>query len=534
MNTTGHSYKHHALADNWDAIVIGSGMGGLTTAALLAKHAGQRILVLERHYTAGGFTHAFRRPGYEWDAGVHYIGRVNDRNSAERAAFDHLTDGRLGWSPMPDVYDHISIGDRDYDFPTGTERFRQQIGHRFPSERKAIDQYMAAVFATVKASGLYFAEKAIPGPIARMIGSLMRSRFLRYASQTTLQTLRQFTSNPELIAVLTGQWGDYGLPPAQSSFGAHAQIAHHYFEGAGYPFGGASQIAASIAPVIEGAGGEIIYSAEVSEILLEKQRAVGVRMVDGREFRGRTIISDTGAQNTFSRLLPPGLPASAGILEELKGIPPSIGHICLYVGLKRAPGEPDLEPTNRWIYTDADHDANFARFNGDPAGPWPCLFISFPSAKDPTFDQRYPGRSTIEVIVPVPYAPFAQWAERRWKRRGADYDQFKQALADRLRVDLERHVPATHGKIDYTEVSTPLSTRHFANFQNGEIYGLSATPARFRLRSLGARTAIRNLYLTGADACGSGIVGAMFGGVLAASVILKRNLMAKVTRPLRR
>jgi all-trans-retinol 13,14-reductase len=190
---------------------------------------------------------------------------------------------------------------------------------------------------------------------------------------------------------------------------------------------------------------------------------------------------------------------------------------------------PEFEATNRWIYGNADHDASFARFAVDPGEPWPCLFISFPSAKDPTFEQRYPGRSTIEVIAPVRFTPFQQWAAKRWKRRGADYEQFKQMLADRLRADLERHVPEVRGLVDCAEVSTPLSTRHFANHQHGEIYGLSPTPARFRLRSLGARTPIRNLFLTGADTCTSGVAGAMFGGVITASAVLKRNLMGKVT-----
>src|SRR5579862_328513 len=107
MNLAGHSYKQHSVADStlmqvWDTIVIGSGVGGLSTAALLAKHGGHRVLVLERHYTAGGFTHAFRRPGYEWDVGVHYIGQVNNPASPVRAAFDHITDGCLGWNPMPE------------------------------------------------------------------------------------------------------------------------------------------------------------------------------------------------------------------------------------------------------------------------------------------------------------------------------------------------------------------------------------------------------------------------------------------------
>ena len=532
MIVTGHSYKQTQIADSWDAIVIGSGIGGLATAALLAKHGGLRVLVLERHYAAGGFTHVFKRPGYEWDVGVHYIGRVNDPASSVRAAFDHLTEGRLQWNAMPDVYDRISIADRTYEFPSGLERFRTRIGEAFPGERGAIDRYIAAVFAAARASGRYYAEKAIPGPIATLIGPLLRSGFLRYSSQTTLQVLSQFTHNRELIAVLTGQWGDYGLPPGQSSFGAHAIVAHHYFEGAGYPVGGASEIAAGIAPVIERAGGEIIFSADVAGILLERGRAIGVRMADGRELRAKTVISDAGASNTFARLLPPDLTATAAIRGDLKTVPPSTAHVCLYVGLKRAQGQPDFDAANQWIYPEADHDAGFARFANDPSAPWPCLFLSFPSAKDPTFERRHPGRSTIEVVAPIPYEAFAKWSDTRWKRRGEDYDQFKQDLTDRLRADLERHVPAVRRRIEYAEVSTPLSTRHFANFEHGEIYGLSSTPERYGLRSLGARTPVPGLFLTGADVCGSGVTGAMFGGAVTASVVLRRNLMGKLTKPL--
>lgn len=112
------SYKQHALEERWDAIVIGSGIGGLAAAALLAKHAGKRVLVLERHYTAGGYTHAFRRPGYQWDVGVHYIGEMHNPASQLRALFDHLSDGQLQWQPMPDVYDRVIMGGNTFEFPT--------------------------------------------------------------------------------------------------------------------------------------------------------------------------------------------------------------------------------------------------------------------------------------------------------------------------------------------------------------------------------------------------------------------------------
>lgn len=526
MKSIGRSYKQHPVTGPFDAIVIGSGIGGLTTAALLAKHAGKRVLVLERHYTAGGFTHVFRRPDYEWDVGVHYIGRVNKPGVDLRPIFDYLTEGRLGWCPMPDVYDRIRIGQTTYEFPTGTERFREQMKRYFPGEARAIDRYLAAVHASVAAMGAYFAEKAVPRPIARLVGGLMRRRFLRYSDRTTSDVLNQLTSNRELIAVLTGQWGDYGLPPAQSSFAVHATIAHHYLEGAAYPVGGASEIAASIAPLIERAGGEIVVSAEVKEILVDSRgRATGVGMADGREIHSGIVISDAGAYNTFAQLLPASGGAHQKILSEIRTIPPSMSHLCLYVGLRRSESEPEFDASNLWVYNDADHDANVARFAENPDARFPALFISFPSAKDPTFARRYPRRSTIEIVAPIAYGPFERWAETRWKKRGADYDALKQQFAARLLDELNRQVPTTRGKVDYSELSTPLSTRHFANYPHGEIYGLSALPARFRLRDLGSYTPIANLYLTGQDVGVLGVTGALAGGAIAASAIVRRNLI---------
>jgi all-trans-retinol 13,14-reductase len=99
----GTPYKHFTGGDVFDAIVIGSGIGGLGTAGLLAKCATRRVLVLERHYTAGGLTHVFHRPGFEWDVGMHYVGQVHHAGSFPRVVFDYLTEGRLTWHPMPDA-----------------------------------------------------------------------------------------------------------------------------------------------------------------------------------------------------------------------------------------------------------------------------------------------------------------------------------------------------------------------------------------------------------------------------------------------
>jgi len=526
----GTSYKHVDLSGAYDAIVIGSGMGGLATAGWLAKHGGKRVLVLERHYTAGGFTHTFRRPGYEWDVGVHYIGQVMDPNSPVRQAFDDLTDAKLEWADMGEVYDKIIIGDDTYEFVKGREQWRARMHGYFPSERDAIDRYLDLLRSTYRKAGLFFAEKSVPPFVASLVGGLMRRPLLRRARRTTRETLEELTSDQRLIGVLTAQWGDHGLPPSQSSFFMHAMIAGHYLKGAAYPVGGASRIAATIEPAIAAAGGAVVTSAEVSEILVEEGRAVGVRMADGNELRTPAVISNAGFTNTFSRLVPGEVASSLRMQQVADRHQPSTAHLSLYVGLQETASELGLNKANLWIYPHHDHDRNVELFLADPNAPLPVAYISFPSAKDPDFERRCPGRATIEVVTLAPYEWFRRWEDLPWKKRGEEYEELKAKLIERMLEPLYEHCPQVLGKIDHAELSTPLSTRHFAGFAQGEIYGLAATPERFGERSLKPRTAVPGLYLTGADASTAGVAGALYGGMFAASAVLRRDLRGAVAK----
>ncbi len=110
----------------------------------------------------------------------------------------------------------------------------------FPDEARAIDRYLELTKTAKKWRGLYFGEKAVPSPISAVAGGLMRSPFLRYARRTTKEVLDELTDNIELKGALTGQFGDYGLPPGQSSFGMHALLTRHYMRGGFYPVGGSS------------------------------------------------------------------------------------------------------------------------------------------------------------------------------------------------------------------------------------------------------------------------------------------------------
>jgi all-trans-retinol 13,14-reductase len=518
-------YKRHPITEDYDAIVIGSGIGGLTSAAMLSKHGGRKVLVLERHYTPGGYTHVFHRPGYDWDVGVHYVGGMRPGSNLRRI-LDDISDARIEWADMGPVYDRVIVDGDAYDLPKGRRNLRAALVSWFPDEEAAIDGYFEAVAAAVSASLPFHAVKTLPGPIAAAAGPLMRRNFLRWSDRTTREVLEELTGNQRLIAVLTAQFGDYGLPPADSSFAMHALVASHYFGGGYYPVGGSAVFADTIIPVIERAGGTVLINAEVARIVIEDGRAVGVEMAaDGRVIRAPVVISDAGVANTFARLLPHDVAQRAGLLDDLTRVTPSIGHLSLYLGFEESAEDLGLPAHNLWIYPRDDHDLSFRESKADPEAALPMVYVSFPAAKDPDFANRHPGRATVDVIAAAPFDWFEQWADSRWKHRDAEYDAFKERLAERMLETLYAQLPQLRGKVAFHEISTPLTTQHFAGYERGELYGIDHTPQRFRQGFLKPSTPIPGLYLTGQDIVTCGVAGAMFGGVLTATTLMRTRLL---------
>jgi len=524
----GRRYRPGRLNGPYDALVIGSGIGGLTTAALLAE-LGWRVAVLEQHYTAGGATHSYERAGYEWDVGVHYLGDMGARTTVRRM-MDFLTRGQLDWAPMDPHYDRFFIGDRVYDAVAGRAAFRDNLVAHFPREAQAIDRYLQLLGEVSRGMRTFTLDRTLPPWAAAVAGPLLRRRLPRSFDRTTWDVLSELTDDPELIAVLTGQWGDMGLPPKRSSFVIQALIAKHYLHGGFYPVGGAWRIADTILPRIRATGGEVFTYARVEQVLVQDGRTRGVRMADGTEIAASCVISDAGAINTFARLLPAGVAEQHGYDRLIEGVKPSIGHLGVYIGLQGTAGEFGLPKTNYWIYPGNDYDAALDRFLADPSGPFPAVYISFPSAKDPDFARRHPGKATIEIVAPAPYETFAPWAERTWGQRGDDYEALKQGYGERLLEHLYDKVPQVRGRIDYWEVSTPLSMKWFCGWERGELYGLDHDPSRMRQRWLRPRTKVPGLWLTGQDIMSCGVSGAMMGGLAAATAIAGVRRMAPVMK----
>jgi all-trans-retinol 13,14-reductase len=524
----GRRYRPNRLATEYDAIVIGSGMGGLTNGALLSE-LGWKVCVLEQHYTAGGYTHSYERNGYEWDVGVHYIGDVGAKTRTRRM-FDFLTDGKLEWAAMDPEYDRFYVGDKIFSARAGKKEFHDNLVRQFPAEKAAIDEYMKLLVQVGGALSMLGMGRVLK-PWQRSLASpYLKWKTPRFMFQKTYDVLTELTQNQDLVAAICGQWGDMGLPPKQSAFMVHAMIARHYLYGGFYPVGGSWKIADNIIPRIQKSGGEVFTYARVNDILVEDGRVTGVKMADGHRIGCPCVVSSAGVANTFGGLLARSGAAAHEYDDDMANVRPSIGHLGVYIGLKGTADELGLPRTNFWIYPGNDYDGALAKFLQDKEAPFPVVYISFPSAKDPDYLRRHPGTATIEIVAPAPYAWFEKWKGTTWGKRGADYEAFKQALTERLMAHLYDKLPQLSGKVDYVELSTPLSTEWFGGYQRGELYGIDHTPERLRQDWLTPRTRISGLWLTGQDVLTCGVTGAMMAGLLTTMAMVGVKKMAPVMK----
>ena len=195
------------------------------------------------------------------------------------------------------------------------------------------------------------------------------------------------------------------------------------------------------------------------------------------------------------------------------------------MGLNQSASDLKLSNTNLWIYPDYNHDKSLENYIKDPNNSLPVVYVSFPSAKDPSFEKKNPGFSTMEAITIAKWEEYDQWKDKPWKKRGNEYESKKEALCERILKTVFSHVPQIRSALVYKELSTPLSVKSMANYSKGELYGIDHTPCRFHQRWLKPKTEIKNLYLTGQDVITVGVTSALFSGLLTASSILKKNLM---------
>uniref|UniRef100_A0A7N8WPI8 All-trans-retinol 13,14-reductase n=2 Tax=Mastacembelus armatus TaxID=205130 RepID=A0A7N8WPI8_9TELE len=530
------------LPDNLDAIIIGSGIGGLGLAVLLAK-VGKKVLVLEQHDRAGGCCHTFTEKGFEFDVGIHYIGGLEDHKPL-RCMLDQMTNGQLQWEPLDNPFDHVVLGPpenrRHYPIYSGWSRFTEELKKRFPGEEKAIDEYVKLTKKTGRGIWFLVLLKLCSVPLAKFLvytGLVKRlSFFFRMAPRSLTEVVNELTENKDLRAVLTYVFGTYGNIPKDASFAMHSLLLCHYLNGAWYPKGGASQIAYHMIPIIEKAGGAVLVRAPVNRILFnEDKEAYGVSVMKGQEeihIRAPMVISNAGIFNTYQKLLPEDLQATPAIQKQLSMMKRGATGVSVFLGLTGTKEELGLKADNYWVFADNNFDELMENYvNGnreESAKNIPFLFVASPSAKDSTSEERSPGKSTLTLFFFAKYEWFEEWKDNKVTNRGTDYKELKETFTDSvLKMVMDIFPKITRDKVEYIDTGTPITNTHYIGAAKGEIYGADHGLARFSPELnviVRPQTPLKNLYLTGQDMFLCGFAGALAGALTCGSAILNRNL----------
>lgn len=494
--------------DDYDLIVIGSGMGSLATASLMATVGGQRVLVLEAGRKLGGFLHTFRRGPYQWEPGVHYVSGMEDGN-LNRRCMDLVTGGKARWHKIGDPLENLFFPEGNFKMHADPKAFERDLIDRFPAEARAIKRYFKDMKRLLAWSTRWYISKQFPDWLAERV-----SFGRKLASRNTQEYLDELFDDAFLKAILTAQWPDFGTPPHESALGFHAIVATAFYSGGYYPIGGPDSMITGAVEQIEARGGSCLRGHRVEEILIEDNQAYGVRVSTRsgiQEFFAPTIVSGAGVVNTFQKMVPDGY----GEIERAKAAQaiPGTSSVNLFLGLKDDPAKHGFRDCNYWMYRTSTH----VRSATQP-GELPIIdgaYLSFGSMRDPQSTSH-----TAQIVTFSDHSDWADFGAGEWKERGDKYEKHKAAIIEQLLDFVEQYTPGLRDLIDHQELASPLTIKSFLDHPHGQMYGRACTPERLGANEFNVGTSVQNLHVTGTDLVNPGIDSALMVGVMTASKLL--------------
>ncbi|XP_033841101.1 inactive all-trans-retinol 13,14-reductase [Periophthalmus magnuspinnatus] len=518
-----------------DVIVIGSGIGGLTAGATLAK-AGKKVLVLEQHDQAGGCCHTYIEKGFEFDVGLHYIGQVHE-NSLLRIAFDQISEGQLEFQELEQHFDTIQIGEgqelREYTIFSGKTAMKAHLMKQFPDDKEAIETFFKIMKVCAKKTHYLATLKLIPQWVSLLLLKSgladLVSPVFKLSGTCATDLVNTLTSNRDLHVIFSYLF--YGVPPKDSSILINALLVHHYKRGAYYIKGGASEIPFHIIRTIQKYGGNCLVRAPVTQILVnDENTAYGVKVRKGQEefeIRAPVIVSNCGIFTTFQKLLPREISIQKEMQERLNMMRHGRGSFLVFSGFDGTQEELGLVSTNFWLFKNNDMDKSmedfFALSKEEAPDNIPMMFITMPSAKDPESKIRHPGKSCMTILTMVKYEWFEEWKDTAVRKRGDEYYNYKMRFAQNLFDWACKLFPKIKDKLVFQDVATPLTNCHYLGAQRGAMYSAEHNLDRFHSEAVArnrCNTPVKNLYISGQDVFSCGIAGALHGGLLCASTVL--------------
>jgi len=498
------------MADNkYDSIIIGSGAGGLTTAVALAQ-AGQKVLVCEQHTKPGGWTHSFTLEGYRFSPGVHYIGGLNPGEYLNTIFRGLGVSQDLEFVELnPDAYDHIFIGDEQFDIPKGRKNYMERLVARFPNEETGIRK----LFKVINDIGVLMSRISHKKFPFNKIGSI------KWLWKSGADLVNKFVKDPVLRAILLSQSGDHGVPPSKVSSLFTIGIIRHYYTGGFYPKGGAHIIPRAYVRALKRAGGEIRLNTMVKKIIIENGRAFGIEIGEGEKLYAKNIISNADPETTFNKMIGTEH-LSSKLNRKLNKIKYSTSCLSLYLAVNLDLKSMGFDSGNYWFYNHADLDDIYTKGMGDSAAnnEPDSMFMTITTLKDPS--KKHNENHTIEAFSFANHTAFDKWKNEPKGERSADYYKFKAEIMERMLKFLEKRVPGITDAVVFKDLGTPLTNAHYINSFNGNIYGTDKIKNQTGPFGFNTKTEIKNLYLCGASTLSHGVAGVIGTGLRAAATIL--------------
>lgn len=481
-----------AAENEHDVIVIGSGVGGLTAAALLAKR-GLKVAVFEQHFLAGGYCTSWergvRRDGtrlrYVFDAGVHDVSGLGARGPIRQMMRQLDIEEEVDWKRMDREY---LIGDIHIRIPRDPDQFASRLGEFFPSEQEAIKSFFGEMrliyrelYANVEKTG---GVPVAPGTVEELMAyPAAHPHAYKWMDHPFGEMLDTFFGDERLKRFLSALTGYLSDDPALLTVGAMAPIFGYYFDGGYYPGGGSQKFADALVSVIEQHGGKVYLRTPVKRILIEDGRAVGVELgKSGEIHHARVLVSNADLKRTFTELVGyKHLPA--GFARQIDAAKPSASAFMVFLGVDFIP---DVE--------------SIAMTDG--------LGIMVPSKVDDSLAPE--GHASITLIRLIPQRKAADW-----DRSAKGYPARKRAYADEMIAQAEKLIPGLNEHIVYRQEASPRTFERYAWTTAGSIYGPTWDSSRPPLKS-----PVPGLYLAGSGVFpGPGIEAVVISGVLAAGAI---------------
>lgn len=500
------------LKQEYDIVIIGSGLGGLVAGNIFAKE-GYSVCILEKNNQYGGNLQTFVREKTIFDTGVHYIGGLEEgQNMYQYFKYLDIIDDLKLKKLDKDGFDVITFGenDKEYRHAQGIDNFKATLLEEFPQEETAISEYCTKLQDTTSKFPLYCMK----------VGKPEYDDFNLF-EESAKSYIDSITDNNTLKAVLAGTNLLYAGQGDKTPFYVHALSVDSYIKSAYRCLNGGSQISKFLIKRLFENGGHAFKHQEVTEITCEGKTAVSVKTNQGHIIKGKTFISNIEPKLTLDILKTDALRKS--YIKRIKNIKSTIAAFSLHVVLK--PNTFRYKNYNVYHYKSEDSVWSSQNYTNES---WPeSYMISMgPKTNNDIWADNFTALAYMNYDEVKPWEDTFNTVSHK-NNRGQTYKEFKEEKTEQFIKELEKKFPDIRACIETVYTSTPLSYRDYIGSNRGSMYGYEKD-VNFPLHSnVSARTKIENLFFTGQSTNMHGILGVTISGVLTCGEILGTEYLMK-------